>query len=81
MAMGLETGKDRSYATKMDDAATAAIKSWWEGLTKEELLSYLLDQPTITADNIRSMLANEECKLEFGMAFSTATMNAITAFS
>lgn len=68
------------YAPKMDKTFTSAVKSWWESLTKEELLDYLRDQPAMTADVIRNMLANEQCVLAFGVKFSTSSQDAITDF-
>lgn len=68
------------YAPKMDTAVTKAISDWWNNLSKEELLAYLAEQPQVTADNIRNMLANEDCTLAFGMTFSAATCQAVTDF-
>lgn len=68
------------YAPKMDAYLSKAIEEWWKGLSKEELLDYLREQPTVTADNLRNMLANENCKLSFGVAFSAATHQSITDF-
>lgn len=68
------------YVPKMDNAFTAAIKQWWDNLTKEEIISYLSDQPNITADVLRNMLANENCVLSFGVSFATATQDAVTDF-
>lgn len=68
------------YAPKMDTATTKAISDWWNNLSKAELLEYLAEQPAVTADNIRNMLANENCTLAFGITFSAATMQAVTDF-
>lgn len=68
------------YVPKMDNALTAAIKQWWESLTKEEILKYLQDQPNITAEVLRNMLANENCVLSFGVSFSAAMQSAVTDF-
>ena len=68
------------YAAKLDQIAAAAYKSWWEGLTKEEILDYLRDQPQVTADNIRNMLANENCVISIGMAFDVSTHEAVADF-
>lgn len=68
------------YAPKMDNSLTKTIADWWNCLTKEELLTYLLNQPDITADHIRHMLANEDCTLAFGVKFSAATCDAVTDF-
>lgn len=68
------------YIPKMDNALATAINDWWINLTKEELLGYIKDQPDVTADVIRNMLANENCVLSFGVAFSAATKAAVTDF-
>lgn len=68
------------YAPKMDKTLTDAVSGWWNGLSKEELLTYILNQPDISADHIRHMLANEDCTLEFGIKFSAATCDAVTDF-
>lgn len=68
------------YAPKMDNNMTNTITEWWNNLSKEELLNYLLNQPNITAEHIRHMLANEDCTLTFGISFSVNTCEAVTDF-
>lgn len=69
-----------SYASKMDNVLTQAVRGWWEGLSKEELLSYLAEQPTISADNIRAMIGNMNCVLAFDVRYSSASGDAATDF-
>lgn len=69
-----------SYATKLDSAASEMYAKWWNSLTKDEILAYLADQPTVTADNLRQMLANEQATLNIGTAFSVSNLNAVTDF-
>lgn len=69
-----------TYATKMDSALTEAVKAWWEGLSKEDLLQFMQEQSDITADHIRAMLSNEQCNMIFGVAFSLATLDAAADF-
>lgn len=69
-----------NYAKKMNDAVTVAMKQWWEGLSKEEILAYLADQPAVTADALRKMLANTEAVLGFDIKFSTVSNAAVTTF-
>lgn len=73
-----ETGKD--YAPKMDRMMSQAVTEWWNKLTKEELLQYIYEQPELTADVIRQLLANENCTMKFTVAFSAATTDATTDF-
>ena len=80
MAGELFQSQGASYATKLDAAASEMYAKWWQSLSKEELLAYLADQPTVTADNLRQMLSNEQATLNIGTAFSVATMNAVTDF-
>lgn len=68
------------YAPKMDNALTKAIADWWQGLSKDEILEYLREQPDVTADILRNMLANENCKLSFGVSFSAATHQSVADF-
>lgn len=68
------------YAQKMNAVASKAFSEWWNSLTKEEILEYLLEQPTVTADNLRGMLANEQGMLAFDIQFSVASLEATTDF-
>lgn len=68
------------YAPKMDQGLTDAVSKWWSGLTKEELLQYLGEQPSVTADDLRRMLANENVTLAFGIHFATSNQSAVTDF-
>lgn len=69
-----------TYASKMDAAVTEAMKNWWKGMSKEELLQYIAEQPSITADQIRSMMTNMNAVLAFDIRFSTRTADAATDF-
>lgn len=69
------------YAPKMDKVLTDAVQNWWKNLTKEEILMYLAEQPDITADILRNMLANEQCTMLMGVAFSMATLDAVADFN
>lgn len=73
-------GSGDGYMKKMDAGLSGAISTWWNGLSKEEILDYLRDQPQVTADSLREMLANMNCALAFGVTFSTTTKGAITDF-
>lgn len=68
------------YAPKMDMGMSECIAQWWKGLSKAELLNYIAEQPNITADDIRRILANESTVLEFGVQFATNTGDAVTNF-
>ena len=72
--------KGSGYAPKMDKVLTNAMKDWYNNLSKEELLAYLADQPTVTADTIRQMLSGMDCVLTFDVRFSANTNDAITDF-
>lgn len=69
-----------NYASKMDDAVSQAISNWWNGLTKEEILAYLADQPTITADTLRQLVANNNSVMAFDIRFMSANGMAQTDF-
>ena len=68
------------YGPKIDRVITEAVKGWWNNLSKDELLQFIKEQPSITADNIRNMMANENSNLIFGVTFSTATEDACADF-
>lgn len=68
------------YRQKMDTIAQEAFSKWWNGLTKQELLDYIAEQPSLTADVLRQMLADEQAVLSFGMSFHVANNQAVTDF-
>ena len=69
-----------SYISKLDQASTRVYTEWWNSLTKEELLAYINDQPTITVDDLRKLFANAQTTLNVGTAFNVATQSAVTDF-
>lgn len=69
-----------AYDSKMNQVLTEAITSWWSGLSKEELLQYLQEQPAVTADMLRSMLANEQVTMGLGVQFSVNNLCATADF-
>lgn len=75
-----DTNMQSGYAPKMDNAMTRAMTDWFNNLSKEELLNFLADQPTVTADNLREMLSNMNSVLAFDIRFSTASSQAMTDF-
>lgn len=68
------------YADKMDNMLKETVTQWWDGLSKEELLAYIAEQPSITADHIRTMFANEQVKLKFEVNFLVAAREASADF-
>ncbi len=68
------------YDTKLNQAFSSAMKDWWDGLSKEELLTYLAEQPGITADFLRQMLANENVVMGIGVKFSVNSKEAASNF-
>lgn len=68
------------YAQKMDEIATKALAEWWNGLSKEELLQYLADQPALTADELRKMLGSVNTTLAFDISFALTNQEAHTNF-
>ena len=69
-----------SYIAKLDQASTKIYAEWWNSLTKEELLAYIADQPTITVDDLRKLFANAQTTLNVGTEFNVATQSAVTDF-
>lgn len=74
------TPNGENYITKMDDYLKSVMNEWWKSLSKEEILTYLLQQPSITADHLRSMLANEQCMMMFEVKFAVANGDATANF-
>lgn len=69
-----------SYVDKLNGELTKAFKQWWESLSKEELLTYLLHQDSISADNIRDMLADENCAIQLITNFKAKEKQATADF-
>lgn len=65
--------KNTTYESKLDQVLQQGMREWWNSLSKEELLTYIMEQPQITADFIRQMLSNENCLMGFGVKFHMAT--------
>lgn len=74
------TEQGSRYAEKMDQALTDTVAKWWAGLSKNELLTYLAEQPSITADDIRDMLANVNCLMKFEVNFTVMNRDATADF-
>lgn len=74
------TPDGEGYIDKMDQSLRTMVNQWWENLTKEEILTYLLQQPSITADDLRKMLANEQCLLSFEVKYAVAKGDATANF-
>lgn len=72
--------ENSNYESKLNQAVSATMREWWDGLSKEDLLTYMAEQPQITADFIRQMLANENCVLGIGMMFSVTAKEARSNF-
>lgn len=81
MAQNFQVTPDgQNYANKMNQVLKEHITKWWQSLNKEELLTYLLEQPSITADMIRNMLSNEQCVMNFEVNFAIADGDATANF-
>ncbi len=68
------------YAEKMNSVLTDAFNNWWNSLTKEELLDWMMGQQSITADTIRDLFKNECCNLKIGAHFSLEQGRAVADF-
>lgn len=69
-----------SYGPKMDNCVSQAIKEWWKGLSKDEILAYLGEQPDVTADALREMLGGTNAILAFDVRFSASANEAVVNF-
>lgn len=68
------------YQSKLDEAVANTMKAWWDSLSKEELLTYMAEQPGIDANFIRRMLADANCVMGIGVKFSMTSKEAISNF-
>lgn len=74
------TNNGDGYATQLDAELSQAVSKWWNNLSKHELLMYLDEQKSVTADQLRQMLANEATCLNLGLTFSVVNGEAVTDF-
>lgn len=74
------SGEGGNYAPKLDSVLSKALTEYWNGLSKEEILTYLLHQPSVTADTLRTMLANQNSSLSIGVEFNLHESTAETDF-
>lgn len=71
---------ETSYESKLDVLVTRAAQDWWNGLTKEEILKYLADQKSVTADTLRAMIGNNNAILAFDIRFAANSCEAVADF-
>lgn len=71
----------QSYTNKINEQLTQALSNWWNNLTKEEILAYLANQPTVTADSLRSLLAETDTNLVFVTNFMAKDVKASVDFN
>lgn len=69
-----------AYSPKMIEAISNPVVDWWNNLTKEQILAFLAEQPNVTADFLRQILANAECELSFNVTFSTSSNKVNASF-
>lgn len=69
-----------TYAPKLDKAMQEAMQSWFNKLSKPELLQFLLDREDLTADMIRDMLRHEKVVLGFGLQYDVTSDKAAADF-
>ena len=74
------TPQGAGYAEKLDKVLTSGVTNWYNNLSKQELLDFMKDRPDITADAIRSMMANSNIALGFATQFNTVTKSATSQF-
>ena len=70
-----------SYTSKINANLTQALTSWWNNLSKEEILEYLKNQPSVTADSLRKLFADTNTQLVFSTSFETNSSSASADFS
>lgn len=78
--MAQTTNGNADYTTPINAMLRETMNQWWENLTKEQILAYLAEQPDITADHLRQILANEDFVMSFGVSFATSSHHAEVDF-
>lgn len=69
-----------TYAPKLDKAMQDATQTWFDKMTKPELLQFIMDREDVTADMIRDMLKHEKVVLGFGVQYAVAEGKAQADF-
>lgn len=70
-----------TYTQKINEQLTIAFTNWWNNLTKDEILDYLRNQPTVTADSLRSLMSETNTQLVFNACFDTNDNSASIDFN
>lgn len=70
----------QNYTTAINAVASEAINNWWQNLSKEDLLSFLRDNPYVTADTLRTMVRASGVQLSFSVAFDTTADSSSVCF-
>lgn len=74
-----ENKKDTlSFQDKLNENIKRATMEWWNSMSKSELLEYLGTQEQVTADYLRTMLANEGICIQFGATYNCNETTAET---
>ena len=60
----------QGFQEKLNEQLRGAMSNWWNNMSKEEILEYLASQEQVTADYLRTMLANEGIVIQLGTAFT-----------
>ncbi len=71
-----------NYVASMNGGLTTSVNDWWEGLSKDNLLAFLQDNPEVSADMLRAMIAYANVTLTFNVTFnSTEKKSSVEFFS
>ena len=72
---------NENYQERLDRQVSSLLADWWNGLTKQDLLEFIRDNKSITADMLRSLFKEQGVVICSGLAYSTETNKAQIDFN
>jgi len=70
-----------NYKERLDRKCSELIDEWWNTLSKDDLLEFIRDTKSITADQLRVLFKNENVQIRANFLFMTATNQAQLDFN
>lgn len=70
-----------NYQQRLDQQLSELVDKWWNTLSKEDLLEYIRDTRSITADQLRTLFRNENVHLRANFLFMTSNNQAQMDFN
>ena len=70
-----------NYRERLNALITKTTNDWFNSMSKEDLLDFLRETETITADFLRTILRNEGVVIMGGYSFATAEERSTVNFN